>query len=180
MITRKQLLALIGFVALGALIIWLGRDDPSQRPKFEEQPPAPITAPSAQSDVNTSIPPYADPTAQSSANQTAQSNANQATQSDANQTTQSNANQTTQSDVNQITLPHDDPEFPPGPGRELFLARCTVCHSLRYITMQPNFSKKTWAKEVAKMINTYRAHITGAEAKEITEYLAKVKGLPEK
>jgi len=26
------------------------------------------------------------------------------------------------------------------------------------------------------MINTYRAHITGAEAKEITEYLTKVKG----
>ncbi len=130
MITRKQLLALVGFVILGAIIIWIGRDDPSQRPKFEEQPPvqAPITQPSAQSDIN------------------------------------------------QITLPHDDPEFPPGPGRELFLARCTVCHSLRYITMQPNFSKKVWAKEVAKMINTYKAHITGEEAKEITNYLATVKG----
>ncbi len=128
MITRKQLLALIGFVILGAILIWIGRDDPSQRPKFDEQPPAPITQPSAQSEVS------------------------------------------------QITLPHDDPEFPPGPGRELFLARCTVCHSLRYITMQPNFSKKVWAKEVAKMINTYKAHITGEEAREITDYLATVKG----
>ena len=131
MITRKQLLALIAFVIVGAILIWIGRDDPSQRPKIEEQPPAPITQPS------------------------------------------------TQSEVSQITLPHDDPEFPPGPGRELFLARCTVCHSLRYITMQPNFSKKVWAKEVAKMINTYKAHITGAEAREITNYLATVKGLPE-
>ena len=131
MITRKQLLALIGFVIVGAIIIWVGRDDPSQRPKFQEQPPAPVAQPSAQSDVN------------------------------------------------QITLPHDDPEFPPGPGRELFLSRCTVCHSLRYITMQPNFSKKVWAKEVAKMINTYKAHITGEEAREITNYLANVKGLPD-
>ncbi|MBS1955043.1 MAG: hypothetical protein JST89_12725 [Cyanobacteria bacterium SZAS-4] len=130
MITRKQLLALVGFVILGAIIIWIGRDDPSQRPKIEEQPPVqtPVTQPS------------------------------------------------TQSDFNQITLPHDDPEFPPGPGRELFLARCTVCHSLRYITMQPNFSKKVWAKEVAKMINTYKAHITGEEAREIINYLATVKG----
>ncbi|CAN5266645.1 hypothetical protein BH10CYA1_BH10CYA1_36360 [soil metagenome] len=128
MITRKQLLALIAFVIVGAILILIGRDDPSQRPKLEAQPPPPIAQPSAQSDVN------------------------------------------------QITLPHDDPEFPPGPGRELFLARCTVCHSLRYITMQPNFSRKVWAKEVAKMINTYKAHITGEEAKEITNYLATVKG----
>lgn len=126
MITRKQLLALVGFVILGAIIIWIGRDDPSQRPKIEEQPP--IAQPSPQTDVS------------------------------------------------QITLPHDDPDFPPGPGRELFMARCTVCHSLRYITMQPNFPRKVWAKEVAKMINTYKAHITGEEAKEITDYLATVKG----
>jgi sulfite dehydrogenase len=83
----------------------------------------------------------------------------------------------TDSEIHKITLPHDEPDFPPGPGREMFLARCTVCHSLRYITMQPDFPKKTWGKEVAKMINTFGAHITGAEAREITEYLSTIKGL---
>lgn len=78
--------------------------------------------------------------------------------------------------VHQITLPHDDPDFPPGNGREIFISRCTVCHSLRYVTMQPDFPKKTWSKEVAKMINSYGAHINGKEAQQIIEYLATIKG----
>ncbi|HEY9682163.1 MAG TPA: hypothetical protein V6C89_13525 [Drouetiella sp.] len=84
--------------------------------------------------------------------------------------------QHSESTIHQITLPHDEPEFPSGPGRELFISRCTVCHTLRYITMQPDFPKKVWAKEVAKMINTYGAHISGEEAKQITEYLSTIKG----
>ena len=72
---------------------------------------------------------------------------------------------------------HDEPDFPPAPGREIFMSRCTVCHTLRYITMQPNFSRKTWGKEVAKMINTFGAHITGEEARDIIDYLSTIKGL---
>lgn len=75
-----------------------------------------------------------------------------------------------------IELPHLPPDFPPGNGRELFISRCGVCHSLRYITMQPNFPEKTWAKEVDKMIKTYGAHIDEKEAKEIIEYLNSIKG----
>lgn len=75
-----------------------------------------------------------------------------------------------------IELPHLPPDFPPGNGRELFISRCGVCHSLRYITMQPNFPEKTWAKEVDKMIKTYGAHIDKKEAKEIIEYLNSIKG----
>ena len=78
-----------------------------------------------------------------------------------------------------IELPHYPPEFAPGAGRELFMTRCGMCHSLRYITMQPNFSKKAWSKEVDKMIKTYGAHINKKEAEEITEYLFSVKGKPE-
>ena len=59
------------------------------------------------------------------------------------------------------------------------MTRCGMCHSLRYITMQPNFSKKAWSKEVDKMIKTYGAHINKKEAEEITEYLFSVKGKPE-
>jgi len=77
-----------------------------------------------------------------------------------------------------IDLPHYPPDFPPGAGRELFMTRCGMCHSLRYVTMQPNFTKKAWAKEVDKMIKTYGAHIDKQEAQEITEYLFSVKGKP--
>jgi hypothetical protein len=38
MITRKQLLALIAFVVLGAIIILMGREDSSQKNKFSGQP----------------------------------------------------------------------------------------------------------------------------------------------
>lgn len=76
----------------------------------------------------------------------------------------------------QIVLPHDEPDFPYGEGRELFMARCTVCHSLRYVSMQPDFPAKTWGKEVDKMIKTYGAHITEAEAKQISHYLGTIKG----
>lgn len=78
-----------------------------------------------------------------------------------------------------IELPHYPPDFPPGAGRELFMTRCGMCHSLRYVTMQPNFTKKAWSKEVDKMIKTYGAHINKKEAQEITEYLFSVKGKPE-
>ena len=75
-----------------------------------------------------------------------------------------------------IDLPYYPPDFPPGKGRELFISRCGVCHSLRYITMQPDFSEKTWTKEVDKMIKTYGAHIDKKEAREIVDYLNSIKG----
>lgn len=75
-----------------------------------------------------------------------------------------------------IVLPHDESEFPPGAGRDMFIARCTVCHSLRYVTMQPEFTEKAWTKEVDKMRQTWGAHITDEEAKEIVGYLMLVRG----
>lgn len=77
-----------------------------------------------------------------------------------------------------IELPHFQPDFPAGEGKDLFISRCGVCHSLRYVTMQPDFPKKTWAKEVDKMIKTYGAHIDKKEADAITAYLYSIKGKP--
>lgn len=75
-----------------------------------------------------------------------------------------------------IVMPHDEPEFPPGPGREEFVTACVVCHSPRYITMQPRFSKSTWLGEVDKMKNTYGAHISDEQALKIGEYLVSING----
>jgi sulfite dehydrogenase (cytochrome) subunit B len=73
--------------------------------------------------------------------------------------------------VHSIVLPHDEPLFPPGPGREEFVTACVVCHSPRYITMQPRFSRATWLSEVKKMKNVYGAHVSDEQVAKITDYL---------
>lgn len=78
--------------------------------------------------------------------------------------------------VHSITLPHDEPTFPPGPSREEFVTACVVCHSPRYITMQPRFSRSTWLSEVQKMKDVYGAHISDEQAAKITDYLVFING----
>jgi len=80
------------------------------------------------------------------------------------------------SPVHSIAMPHDEPVFPPGPGRDAFVTACVVCHSPRYITMQPPFSRTAWLGEVNKMKDTYGAHISDAQALAITDYLVFIDG----
>jgi mono/diheme cytochrome c family protein len=83
------------------------------------------------------------------------------------------------SPVHTIVMPHDEPEFPPGLGRDEFVTACVVCHSPRYITMQPQFSRSTWLSEVKKMKDVYGAHISDEQALEITDYLVSINGKPD-
>ena len=78
--------------------------------------------------------------------------------------------------VHTIVMPHDEPPFPPGPGRDEFVAACVVCHSPRYITMQPRFSRTTWLGEVNKMKDVYGAHISDEQVLKITDYLVSING----
>ena len=80
------------------------------------------------------------------------------------------------SPVHSISLPHDEAYAPPGPGRDAFVTACIVCHSPRYITSQPPFSRAVWKAIVQKMIDTYGAHITPAQAAEIVDYLVATNG----
>src|SRR3981189_773816 len=73
--------------------------------------------------------------------------------------------------------PHpDEPLLPPGPGREEFVAACVVCHSPRYITMQPPFTRSAWLGLVKKMKDAYGAHISDQNVPEITDYLVFLDG----
>lgn len=76
-----------------------------------------------------------------------------------------------------------DPSIPPvmaeGPGRDAFMANCLNCHSPRYVTMQPRFSRKVWTAEVAKMVTAYKAPIAPAQQAEIVDYLAAAYGAAE-
>jgi mono/diheme cytochrome c family protein len=78
--------------------------------------------------------------------------------------------------VHTIVLPHDEPVFPPGVGRDEFVTACVVCHSPRYITMQPRFPRATWLSEVKKMQDIYGAHISDEQAVKITDYLFAING----
>src|SRR5467141_2152864 len=84
-----------------------------------------------------------------------------------------------QNPVHTIALPHDEPLLPPGPGREEFVTACVVCHSPRYITLQPRFSRTTWLSEVKKMKDVYGAHISDEQALKITDYLVSINGKPD-
>ena len=78
--------------------------------------------------------------------------------------------------VHEIQLLAMQVELPTGPGRETVAATCVICHSTRYITMQPRFSRAAWTAEVDKMRKTFGAPMTDAQAAEAVNYLVAIRG----
>lgn len=81
-----------------------------------------------------------------------------------------------QGSVKKIILPDREPLFPDKPGKDLFTSNCRTCHSLRYISAQPNLPRKVWHAEVIKMIDKYKAPIDTSNITPIVNYLVSVKG----
>jgi hypothetical protein len=77
--------------------------------------------------------------------------------------------------VREMTIWPETVEFPEHEGKTEFTAYCGVCHSLRYITVQPDFPRKVWEAEVTKMVVKYKAPIDSATSKKIVEYLVAIK-----
>jgi len=66
-----------------------------------------------------------------------------------------------------------------GPGRDKVEANCASCHSVDYIVANsPFMNRQVWDAEVTKMIKVFGAPISDADAKEISEYLARNYGQP--
>jgi hypothetical protein len=80
------------------------------------------------------------------------------------------------SPVQEIELPNYPLDMPPGPNLALYQQKCLLCHTSRYVTMQPRFSQTVWEKEVKKMVDVYGAPITPEEQPQIVEYLVAIKG----
>jgi hypothetical protein len=60
-----------------------------------------------------------------------------------------------------------------GPGRELVVANCVMCHSLDYIPMNSVFlDRKGWEGSVNKMIKVMGAPVKPEDAQKIVDYLA--------
>ena len=81
------------------------------------------------------------------------------------------------SQVHSIVLPKYPPEIQPGPNVEIYSKNCLLCHTARYVSMQPRFPKSVWQSEVKKMVDVYGATITEADQALIVEYLVAVKGV---
>ena len=65
-----------------------------------------------------------------------------------------------------------EPEAASGEGRELFIARCSSCHSVDYVEMHARFGTRAlWESQVAKMRNAYKAPMSDEDAKAIVNYL---------
>ncbi len=79
--------------------------------------------------------------------------------------------------VHSIVLPQYAPEIADGPNKEIYQRNCLTCHTARYVSMQPRFSKSVWQSEVKKMVDAYGAPIPEADQTLIVEYLVGVKGI---
>lgn len=79
----------------------------------------------------------------------------------------------TSSDGNYSASPFPSvaPKLAEGEGRAETESFCAMCHSRRYITMQPPLPAATWEAEVNKMIKTFGAPIPEAPTKKIISYL---------
>jgi len=69
--------------------------------------------------------------------------------------------------------PVPEDQAAPGPGRELFIAHCSSCHSMDYIRMHAPFGTRAlWESSVAKMRNAFKAPVGDEDARAIVEYLS--------
>ena len=59
-----------------------------------------------------------------------------------------------------------------GPGKDLVVAHCVMCHSLDYIQANsPFMPRQVWEAEVTKMIKAYGAQVPPEDVAKIVDYL---------
>ena len=59
-----------------------------------------------------------------------------------------------------------------GPGQDLTVGQCTICHSLEYIPSNaPAMNRAAWQKTIQKMKERFGAPLTDAQAGQILDYL---------
>jgi len=66
--------------------------------------------------------------------------------------------------------------MPVAPGRDEFMRACATCHSARYVTMQPPFSRRQWDETVRKMVTAYGAPADEFQVGKIIDYLYAIDG----
>lgn len=75
-----------------------------------------------------------------------------------------------------FVLPPDTTKLKPGPGMEIAVTQCQLCHSMDYITTQPPLSKTAWTATLTKMQQRYGAPLTTNQVPALVNYLTKQYG----
>lgn len=83
---------------------------------------------------------------------------------------------TRQGNVQEMNITPVAVNFPDYEGKAEFSSYCQVCHSLKFISNQPNFPEKVWSEEVHKMIEKFGAPIDSVTSAKIVKYLTHIKG----
>jgi sulfite dehydrogenase len=74
-------------------------------------------------------------------------------------------------------LPIETAKFKPGPGAELAISQCLLCHSADYISTQPPLDRAGWMAGVQKMREKYGAPISTNQVDALVDYLVKTYGM---
>ena len=78
-----------------------------------------------------------------------------------------------------LDFPPDAALFPDGPNVKTVNQNCLACHSADMVLDQPLLPRATWAAEVTKMRNTYKAPLNDSDIPLIVDYLAATHAPPE-
>jgi sulfite dehydrogenase (cytochrome) subunit B len=73
-------------------------------------------------------------------------------------------------------LPPETARYKPGPGLELVIGNCTLCHSADYVSTQPPLTRAAWKATVEKMRLRYGAPISTNRTDAIVDYLTNAYG----
>lgn len=76
-------------------------------------------------------------------------------------------------------LPPEQTTLKPGPGREVVLGQCLVCHSADYVTSQPPMVRAAWLASIEKMRSKYAAPIPTNSVAGLADYLTAQYGKPD-
>jgi len=75
-----------------------------------------------------------------------------------------------------ISLPPETAAFKNGPGVEIVMAQCLLCHSADYVSTQPRLSRTAWKNTVIKMRDKYGAPLPEERIEALLDYLVKTYG----
>jgi mono/diheme cytochrome c family protein len=75
-----------------------------------------------------------------------------------------------------LSLPPETATFKNGPGVEIALAQCVLCHSADYVSTQPRLPRAGWKASVQKMRDKYGAPLPENQIEPLTDYLVRAYG----
>src|SRR5690349_8284390 len=73
-------------------------------------------------------------------------------------------------------LPPETAQYKDGPGKELAVTSCSLCHSADYLSTQPPLSSAAWKATVEKMRSRYGAPIDTNNVDAVVKYLSSAYG----